>query len=142
MAAVVFYEKPGCINNTKQKRWLRESGHEVIERNLLTHAWSAAELRRFFADLPITQWFNPSAPRIKSGEITPELLDAEQAIALMLAEPLLIRRPLMQVHETTMVGFEREAVDHWIGLKQRAQTDNLEVCVKLETDTACLILQG
>ena len=138
MTNVVFYEKPGCANNTKQKRWLRESGHVVIEQNLLTHAWSASELKRIFADLPITQWFNPSAPRIKSGEINPAALTAEQAMALMLAEPLLIRRPFLQVNETTLVGFDHEAVDRWIGLKSPGQTGNLEVCIRSNTGSVLL----
>jgi len=141
MAIVVFYEKPGCANNTKQKRWLRESGHEVIEKNLLTQNWQATELRQFFADIPITKWFNQSAPRIKSGEIVPEALTAEQALALMLGEPLLIRRPLMQVNGVTMVGFDNDAVDHWIGLTPRAQAVNSEVCAKSGTDPARLNLQ-
>ena len=130
MAVVVFYEKPGCINNTKQKHWLRESGHELVEKNLLTHDWQTLELRQFFAELPITQWFNPSAPRIKSGEINPAQLDAEQAIALLQAEPLLIRRPLMQVGESRMVGFDQQAVDCWIGLSRQEHTANLEVCAR------------
>ena len=131
MAAVVFYEKPGCINNTKQKCWLRESGHEVIERNLLSYPWDASELMQFFTDLPVTEWFNPSAPRVKSGEIAPEALSAEQAIALMLAEPLLIRRPLMQVNGETMVGFDNQAVNRWLGLSQRIRDENHEVCARL-----------
>lgn len=131
MANVVFYEKPGCINNTKQKSWLRESGHEVIERNLLLHPWDASELMRFFTGLPVAEWFNPSAPRIKSGEIDPKALSAEQAIALILAEPLFIRRPLMQVDGETMVGFDNEAVYHWIGLAEWERNENLEVCSRL-----------
>ena len=34
MATVVFYEKPGCGNNTKQKVWLAASGHTVLAKNL------------------------------------------------------------------------------------------------------------
>ena len=138
MAIVVFYEKPGCANNTQQKRWLRESGHAVIEKNLLTHRWQAVELRQYFADLSVTQWFNQSAPRVKSGEIVPAALTAEQALALMLEEPLLIRRPLMQANGVTMVGFDHDAVDRWIGLSPRAQAVNLDVCTKPKTDTASL----
>ena len=36
MATIVFYEKPGCGNNTKQKVWLAASGHTVLAKNLLT----------------------------------------------------------------------------------------------------------
>lgn len=133
MAVVVFYEKPGCANNAKQKQWLRESGHVVIEQNVLTHNWGASELQRFFAGLPISQWFNPSAPRIKYGEINPAAIEAEQAIALLLADPLLIRRPLMQVNESTMVGFDHEAVKRWIGLRHKPARPDLETCTKTKT---------
>jgi len=36
----------------------------------------------------------------------------------MLENPLLIRRPLMQVGDSLMAGFDQEAVDNWIGLKE------------------------
>lgn len=130
MAVVVFYEKPGCATNASQKQWLRDSGHEVIEQNVLTHHWTASELQRFFRDLPVPQWFNQNAPRIKQGRIKPESLDGKRAIALMLADPLLIRRPLMQVNNSTMVGFDCETVDRWIGLKKRAAVLDMDVCRK------------
>lgn len=134
MAVVVFYEKPGCSNNSKQKQWLRESGHKVVELNVLTYNWTAKELLGFFRQLPLAQWFNQSAPRIKYGKIKPATLDQEQAIDLMLADPLLIRRPLMQVNETTMVGFDYDAVDRWIGLVKKDTPGELETCRKLKAE--------
>jgi nitrogenase-associated protein len=116
MATVIFYEKPGCGNNTKQKVWLAASGHTVLAKNLLTEKWTAARLRPFFAGLPVVQWFNPSAPRIKSGEVAPDALDAEMALSMLLIDPLLIRRPLMEVEGELRVGFDAKAVDAWIGL--------------------------
>lgn len=49
---VVFYEKPGCVNNTKQKALLARAGHEVEARSLLDCPFDAATLRAFFGDLP------------------------------------------------------------------------------------------
>lgn len=130
MARVIFYEKPGCINNTRQKQLLRQSGHQVIARNLLTENWAEQprRLQEFFSGKPVAQWFNPSAPAIKQGLVNPERVDAQQAIALMLAEPLLIRRPLMQVGEEKMSGFNEQLVDHWIGLKCLADSGIREDC--------------
>ena len=34
MAKVVFYEKPGCGGNARQKRLLVQSGHELEVRDL------------------------------------------------------------------------------------------------------------
>jgi nitrogenase-associated protein len=116
MSTVIFYEKPGCGNNTKQKIWLASSGHTVIAKNLLTENWNVKRLRAFFESLPVEQWFNPSAPKIKSGAINPAKLDAETALDMMIVEPLLIRRPLMEVEGVFCVGFDAKAVDAWIGL--------------------------
>jgi len=129
MATVQFYEKPGCINNTRQKKMLREAGHEVVEHNLLTEPWEAARLRRFFGDMPVNAWFNGSAPAVKQGRVLPETLDEAQALSLMLADPLLIRRPLMQVDERCEAGFDPARVDAWIGLSPKdAASADVETC--------------
>jgi nitrogenase-associated protein len=116
MAVVTFYEKPGCANNTRQKQLLSEAGHQVLAYSLLTEPWTKDRLRAFFQDRPVAEWFNRAAPKVKSGEVVPEQVTAEHALALMLAEPLLIRRPLMEVGNVRMIGFEQEKVDAWIGL--------------------------
>jgi nitrogenase-associated protein len=129
MATVLFWEKPGCVNNTKQKKLLREAGHEVLEHNLLTEAWGAGRLRGFFGTLPVAAWFNGSAPAIKQGLVKPESLDEKAALALMLDDPLLIRRPLMQVGERCEAGFDPARVDAWIGLApQTDRAQDLETC--------------
>lgn len=128
MATVTFYEKPGCINNTKQKALLREAGHTVVERNLLAEPWTEASLRPFFGDLPVSAWFNRSAPAVKSGEVDPEAVDEKTALALMQGEPLLIRRPLMEANGRKSAGFEFEQVDGWLGLSPQGGEADMETC--------------
>jgi nitrogenase-associated protein len=129
MATVLFWEKPGCVNNTKQKKLLREAGHEVLAHDLLTEAWQAERLRGFFGQLPVAAWFNGSAPAIKQGLVQPEALDEKAALALMLDDPLLIRRPLMQVGARCEAGFDPARVDAWIGLTpQTDKQQDLETC--------------
>ncbi|MEH2036228.1 ArsC/Spx/MgsR family protein [Nostoc sp.] len=117
MARVIFYSKPGCKGGTKQKVLLTAAGHEVIPCNLLTESWTVERLRSFFGDRPVAEWFNPSAPKVKSGEVVPEKVDEQTALALMLKEPLLIRRPLLEVGEQREVGFDVQKIDTWIGLQ-------------------------
>lgn len=81
MAKVIFYEKPGCGGNARQKALLLSSGHELEVRDLLTEPWTPERLRPFFGNRPVAGWFNASAPAIKSGEIDPETLTPQQAIA-------------------------------------------------------------
>ena len=136
MSTVTFYEKPGCGNNTRQKAWLSASGHTVVAKNILSEKWDAKSLRAFFGDLPVAKWFNPSAPRVKSGEVDPTVLEAQQALEMMLAEPLLIRRPLMEVAGELRVGFDAQAVDQWIGLND-AQPKNEEACPICNRSVPC-----
>ncbi len=130
MASIIFYEKPGCSSNTRQKVWLASSGHTVLAKNLLTENWSTERLLQFFGDLPVAQWFNPNAPRVKSGEVHPAALDADTALSLMLAEPLLIRRPLLEVNGVFRAGFDADAVRAWIGLNDAKPKGDPEACSK------------
>lgn len=117
MARVIFYSKPGCKGGTKQKVLLTAAGHEVIPYNLLTEPWTVERLRSFFGARPVAEWFNRSSPKIKSGEVVPETIDEQTALTLMLREPLLIRRPLLEIGDRREVGFDVEKIDAWIGLK-------------------------
>jgi nitrogenase-associated protein len=103
---VVFYEKPGCLSNARQKELLSRLDHRLEVRSLLSEPWTPGRLRSFFGDLPVKDWFNPTAPRVKRGELVPEALDETTALALMVADPILVRRPLIEVGELRGCGFE------------------------------------
>lgn len=118
MAHVIFYEKPGCGGNARQKKALSESGHSLEVRDLLRHPWTEAELLSFFRARPVAEWINRAHPKVKSGELVPETLTPADALALMLAEPLTIRRPLMQVGDRREAGWSEAVVHDWIGLVQ------------------------
>jgi len=137
MATVTFYEKPGCSNNTRQKKLLAEAGHQVVAKDILTETWQAERLRAFFGELAVRDWFNYSAPAIKLGEIEPDTLTEQEALALMLENPLLIRRPLMQVGNDVMAGFDQQAVDNWIGLQKIETTADLESCPRTLEKAGC-----
>jgi nitrogenase-associated protein len=133
MATVMFYEKAGCINNSRQKALLKAAGHRVVARNLLLEPWTRDRLLPFFEGLPVTQWFNTTAPAITTGLIVPQQLDAEIALELMVLDPLLIRRPLIKVGQRHHVGFDLDVIEQWIGLKtalaiHEAKANDLETC--------------
>jgi nitrogenase-associated protein len=116
MAHVIFYEKPGCTGNARQKALLLAAGHTLDVRDLLAHPWERAELHAFLKGAPVEEWFNRLSPRIKSGEVRPEDYEATEALSLLLQDHLLIRRPLLQVGQRREVGFLSAVVNDWIGL--------------------------
>jgi len=115
MTEIVFYEKPGCATNRKQKALLAEAGHTVVARDLLAERWTADRLRGFFGDTAVETWFNPNAPQVKSGAINPRAFDADLALETMTAAPLLIRRPLIEADGHKCSGFDRPLVQALLG---------------------------
>ncbi|MGY6277015.1 ArsC/Spx/MgsR family protein [Methylomonas sp. MgM2] len=139
MATIHFYEKPGCFNNTRQKQLLVKAGHLLVVYDLLQFPWAANRhlLRSFFGGLPVAEWFNRSAPAIKNGTVVPELLNERQAIDLMVEDPILIRRPLMEVDGRRRAGFDSERIDAWLGLSNEGLSDDLETCPRQRKQQAC-----
>lgn len=117
MATITFWEKPGCQGNARQKEILLASGHRLEVRNLLTEPWTEESLALFFGDRPVTEWFNQAHPRVKSGEVIPGDYGREEALRLMVDEPLFIVRPLMQIGDERLAAFDVVQVHNWIGLK-------------------------
>lgn len=137
---LAFYEKPGCINNTRQKVILKDAGFELDTRNLLTAPWTAAELRSFFGTLPVEQWFNRSAPAVKSGDVKPEKLTETEALNGMLADPLLIRRPLIAAENGKWAGFDLASILASCGMAEKGSIEvpaNIEACPRMHTETSC-----
>jgi len=130
-----FYEKPGCINNTKQKRLLEQHGHRIEAHSLLDQHWNAATLRLFFNDMPVSDWFNMAAPRVKSGEIVPDEFDEQSALAAMIQDPLLIRRPLLDAHGELACGFDNQLVKELLG--GNTDVSGVLSCPNMGTDTTC-----
>jgi nitrogenase-associated protein len=116
MADVTFWGKPGCAGNARQIALLRRSGHSVDVRSLSAEPWSGERLRGFFGGTPVEDWFNRSAPRVKSGALRPETLSEDAALTLLLREPLLIRRPLLDCAGVRTAGFDADFISGWIGL--------------------------
>lgn len=116
MVQVIFYAKPGCKGNARQMQVLRASGHELIVRDLLSTPWSEDELLSYFGDRPAADWFNRSAVRVKSGEVNPDALSRDEAMALLLQDTALIRRPLLEAAGERHAGWEPDRIDAWIGL--------------------------
>lgn len=129
MDTIRFYEKPGCINNNRQKQLLAKAGYQLDVRNLLTEPWTRQRLEQFFVGMPVAERFNRTAPKISSGLILPEALDEDTAYALMLADPLLIRRPLMEIGEHRLVGFETDRLNRILALEwDESHGGSLERC--------------
>ena len=144
MAEIVFYEKPGCINNTKQKKLLESAGHHVIAVDLISHRFTEQSLLDFFDGLEVKEWFNPNAPDVYNGIVKPETYTRQAALAVMTSNPLLIKRPLIDVNGKKFVGFDHPEIKAMLP-SEAASTpetkvllkENLTDCPKKAANTTC-----
>lgn len=139
MALINFYEKPGCLNNVRQKQLLARAGHMLIVHDLLSQSWAdePEKLLSFFRNKPVSDWFNPSAPKIKQGLLNPNSITELEAISAMVDDPILIRRPLLESDGIRIAGFDPVLVDAWIGLTPGSAERDWETCKRSETSTRC-----
>ncbi|MEW7983577.1 MAG: nitrogenase-associated protein [gamma proteobacterium symbiont of Phacoides pectinatus] len=107
---LLFWQKPGCEGNRRQLKLLHQQGFKPRVLSLFEQHWTASELKSFFSGKPLTDWFNTSAPAIKCGTINLETLDEDMALLMMVNDPILIRRPLMQYGSLKQAGFVAGAV--------------------------------
>jgi len=111
MAKIIFFEKTGCINNTKQKQVLEYSGHQVEAIDIINYPWTKEELFSFFENLEPKYWFNLNAPSVTNGSIFPEKFDKSGAMEALLKEHILIKRPLMIIGDIKLVGFNIDEIN-------------------------------
>jgi len=114
---VIFYEKTGCAGNQRQKKVLISQGIKFEVRSLLDTTWDARSLSDFFEDLPKTQIVNESAPKIKNNEIDVDTLSKDELISLMCKDPILIKRPLLEIDEEKVCGFDIEKINQILNSK-------------------------
>lgn len=108
---VIFYEKTGCSGNTRQKALLKEYGVSLEVRSILDTEWDKASLEAFFEGLSPKEMINPFAPQLKDGFFNLEAHTKESLIEQMLKTPILIRRPLLQIGEVKLCGFDIEKLN-------------------------------
>ena len=90
---------------------LLQEGVELKERDFFAEPLSEKELRGLLGERPDGEIFSWNSPSFKKLGVSREDLDDERLIRLMLGEPRLIRRPLVQVGATVVVGTDKAAME-------------------------------
>lgn len=123
---ILFYEKPGCAGNKKQQNILKNQGLSFQTKSILDTPWTKESLFAFFKDLDKSQIINPFAPKIKNNELDIENTSKEELIELMCQEPILIKRPLLEIGEHKLCGFDIDKIN---------EIFDLDICENLTIST-------
>lgn len=85
-------------------------GIELEERDFFKERFSENELRQLIGSRAPSEFFSWNSPAFKKLGLRREELTDDQLIRMMLDEPRLIRRPLVQVENELIVGTDKSAV--------------------------------
>lgn len=94
---------------------LSQDGVELNERDFFKDGFSEAELRDLLGDTnpaDVFSWRSPSARKLGLDRDT---ASPDELIRLMIDEPRLIRRPLIQVEGRLVVGTDKKAMAEAFG---------------------------
>jgi nitrogenase-associated protein len=130
---IVFYEKPGCAGNARQKKLLKQCGYELDVKHILNTPWTKDELERFFEGLDKEEIINNSAPDIKNNVIDPDKLSKDELIGYMLDNHILIKRPLMKFNDKYLCGFDTIKLSKILNV----EIDSLQEISACTSDDVC-----
>jgi len=126
---IIFYEKPGCVGNDKQKKLLLANGIHFETKSILDTKWDKNTLSLFFKDLKNKDIINQFAPQIKTKELDISQISKEELINLMCKNPILIKRPLLEIGDDKICGFNLKKINTLLASKISADS-NISTCQK------------
>lgn len=101
---------PKCSTCIKAIKWLEEQGHAPALRHIVEDAPTVQELRQWqsLSGLPLKKFFNTSGLVYRELGLGSKLaeMNEEEQLSLLSSNGKLIKRPLLVLENTVLVGFK------------------------------------
>ena len=104
---LILYGIKNCDSVKKAKKWLKDNGHEFQFHDFRVDGLAQHRLNEWLSQLGWEILLNKRGTSWRTlPDKEKENLDASKAEALMLENPTLIKRPVLQAGELLLVGFD------------------------------------
>ena len=111
---VTIYGIKNCDTMKKARKWLSEHAIEAEFHDYKASGIARAHLERWCAEAGWETVLNRAGTTFrKLDEADKQDLDADKAIALMLAQPSMIKRPVVEAGDRIIVGFKPERYEQF-----------------------------
>ncbi len=118
---MLFIEYPKCSTCQKAKKWLIEHQVEFEDRHIVEQNPTEAELTEWISrsGLELKKFFNTSGMKYKELGLKDRLpsMSAEEQIALLASDGMLLKRPLAVMEDKVLTGFKPDQWETAIGRK-------------------------
>ncbi len=114
--SITLYGIKACDTMKKARTWLDEHGVSYAFHDYKVSAIDAASLQKWCDEHGWDKVLNRAGTTFrKLDEADKQDLDQARAIALMLAQPSMIKRPVLDLGERTLLGFKAELYAQALG---------------------------
>lgn len=106
---VIMYGIPNCDTIKKARKWLEQAGIDYQFHDYRKQGVDEALIQQFFHQLDWQQVVNKRGTTYR--QLTPEQKDAltaETAAPLLVENPAMIKRPILQVNDQLHLGFKAD----------------------------------
>ncbi|MEB3329218.1 MAG: ArsC/Spx/MgsR family protein [Candidatus Sericytochromatia bacterium] len=110
MQRIGLYIKAGCTTCNRAREVLRGHGVPFTERDIFRHPLLGDELRALAGLSSLRALFSARSPSVRALGLDPDALAEPALLEAMLAEPRLIRRPLVVIGERLVIGCDAAAI--------------------------------
>ena len=114
--SVTIYGIKNCDTMKKARAWLADHGVEAAFHDYKTAGIDRGHLQRWCEEAGWETVLNRAGTTFrKLDEADKQDLDKDKAIALMLAQPSMIKRPVLETDGRLLVGFKPELYERFFG---------------------------
>ena len=92
------------------KAELSQKGVELDERDFFQDGFTEDELRALIGDRSVSGYFSYNSPSFRKMGLDRDELSDGQLLKMMIQEPRLVRRPLIQAEDELLVGTDKKAM--------------------------------
>lgn len=117
---MLLIEYPKCTTCKKAKKWLDERKIAYTDRHIAEDNPTYEELKEWHqrSGLPLKKFFNTSGILYKEMNLKDKLPDMseEEQLRLLATDGMLVKRPLLVMEHTVLVGFRENEWNGGLGL--------------------------
>ena len=116
---MLFVHYPKCSTCKKAMNWLDEHNVEFDQRHIVEDNPNVDELRLWhkMSDLPLRRFFNTSGMLYRDMGLKDKLpsMSEDEMYDLLASNGMLVKRPLLVLDDTVLVGFKEKEWEAMVG---------------------------
>jgi Spx/MgsR family transcriptional regulator len=106
---MILYGIKNCDTVKKARRWLEDNGQEFTFHDVRTDGLDKTEVKRWLREAGFEVVVNKRSTTWKQlDDVQKDGLSEANSLDLLLANPTLIKRPVLTINDTVLVGFKAD----------------------------------